>query len=54
MYVTSVCQLLVSHDCRYLYYVWRAKTGLKQVQYTAVRVVSMVVHMQVCETPLAG
>ena len=49
--VSSVCQLLVSHDCRYFYYVWRAKEGLKQVQYTSVRVVSMVVNMQVRESP---
>eukprot|EP00891_Asterochloris_glomerata_P007760 jgi/Astpho2/7760/Aster-07599 len=39
----------IQEGCRvqYLYYVWRAKKGLKQVQYTAVLVVSMVVHMQV-------
>ena len=45
--VTSLCQFLVSHNCRYVYYVWRATKGLRQVQFTTIRVVSMVVNMQV-------
>ena len=48
VYHLPVSAPCVPHNCRYLYYVWKAKKGLKQVQYTAVRVVSMVVNMQVC------
>ena len=37
----------MSPNCRCVYYVWRATKGLRQVQYSTIRVVSMVVNMQV-------